>query len=514
MYRKSRRVRRLVAWAIMAGLVAGCTRWKTQDIAPEQVIAEKKPKLIRVTRADYSVVLLEAPHIVADSLIGMARAEGNQALRLRRRVALPLEEIRMIEVHEIDGGRTALLVAGIGLTVIAVVAAATKDDPPPPPSDHVSCPLVYSWDGEDWLLDSGTFGGAITRAAARTDVDNLVFAKAEDGILRLKLTNELNETDYVDRLRVLAVDHDPDVTVAPDGEGRIHTLGTLTLPRSARDFRGRDATARVNAADGWSWESVPTQRDTSELADIRDGLELEFSRPPAAREARLVVDAHNTPWAAYMLVEFVRAHGSATQAWYDSLDAQPEKVRQLGTMMAREAFLGVYVWASGRWEHQGVIWEAGPEVVKRQVHTLDLSRVEGEIVRVRLESAPSFWLIDQVALDYSSVRPVTVYGLDPESALDESGRNVQDLISTADDLYYVMERGDQAELRFRVPVVPEGKARSYLVRSTGWYRVHTPEVGEPDLALLGRLTAEPNGASRISVARLNDALQAMERAAR
>ena len=502
----------------MAGLVAGCTRWKTQDIAPEQVIAEKKPKLIRVTRADYSVVLLEAPHIVADSLIGMARIDGNPAPR--RRVALPLEEIRKVEVQGIDGGKTALLVVGIGLTVAVVAAAAAaaaaSDPPPPPPTsgEPISCPLLYSWDGEDWLLDSGTFGGAITRAAARTDVDNLVFAKAEDGILRLKLTNELNETDYVDRLRVLAVDHDPDVTVAPDGEGRIHTLGALTLPRSARDFRGRDAIARVSAADGWNWESVPTQRDTSKLADIRDGLELEFSRPPAARKARLVVDAHNTPWAAYMLGEFVRAHGSATQAWYDSLDAQPEKVRQLGTMMARESFLGVYVWASGRWEHQGFIWEAGPEVVKRQVHTLDLSRVEGEIVRVRLESAPSFWLIDQVALDYSSARAVTVYGLDPESALDESGRNVQDLISAADDLYYVMERGDQAELRFRVPAVPEGKARSYLVRSTGWYRVHTPEVGEPDLALLGRLNAEPNGASRISVARLNDALQTMERAAR
>ncbi|MEE9246931.1 MAG: hypothetical protein V3U63_12095, partial [Gemmatimonadota bacterium] len=63
-------------------------------MAPERVIAEKKPELIRVTRADYSVVLLEAPHIVADSLIGIARVQGNPAPR--RRVALPLEDIRKV----------------------------------------------------------------------------------------------------------------------------------------------------------------------------------------------------------------------------------------------------------------------------------------------------------------------------------------------------------------------------------------------------------------------------------
>lgn len=64
-----------------------------------------------------------------------------------------------------------------------------------------SCPLVYSWDGQRWRLDSGTFGGAIMPALARTEVDNLLHAVPVGDSLRLRITNELNETDHLDRGR-------------------------------------------------------------------------------------------------------------------------------------------------------------------------------------------------------------------------------------------------------------------------------------------------------------------------
>jgi hypothetical protein len=58
-------------------------------------------------------------------------------------------------------------------------------------------------------------------ALERTDLDNLDLATPADGILRLKVTNERKETDYLDALRVVAVDHDPGVVVAPDPSGNI-----------------------------------------------------------------------------------------------------------------------------------------------------------------------------------------------------------------------------------------------------------------------------------------------------
>jgi len=498
----------LTATALLGFLASACMTWKTQPAAPEHVLAEKTRDRIRVTRPDGSTIELVHPLIAGDTLSG--DLPGSSAWDSTRRIAIPLSDVRSVAVQRVSAGRTALLIGGLGLTAIAIVAAATDDPPPPPPSEHVSCPLVYSWDGTSWRLDSGTFGGAIAPALARTDVDNLVNATAQEGTLRLRVANELNETDYLDALSVLAVDHAPGLTVAPDGAGRIHTLGQLTEPATARDFRGADALARVSAADGWNWESNPTRRDTAVSADIRDGLELVFPNP-RVRYARLVLDGNNTPWASHLMQKFVGAHGRATQAWYDSLETYPQLARGLGKMMAQEGFLGVSVLADGQWQQQGYIWEVGPEIVKRQVFSLDLSRVEGNDLRIRLESAPSFWLIDYVALDSSAPATLEVHELFAQSASDHAGADVSDRLRLRDSRYFVMEHGDGAEMRFQVPVVPAGRSRSYLVRSSGWYRIHGPETAAPDTKVLARVLTEPHGASREAVAKFNHALLALAR---
>jgi hypothetical protein len=520
MHRAYAFLERVVLLAVL-GLHAGaCVSWKTQPVSPDQVVA-KKPDQVRLTMAGGGKVVVVGPAIVGDSLVG-APAEANPK-QIAQRIAISLSDIRSVEVQRVNAGKTAALIAGVGLTALIVVAAADCCGPDfkPAPSGGsgggsgggdgypgYSCPLVYSWDGNSWRLDSGTFGGAVAPALARTDVDNLMYATAQNGVLRLRVANELNETEYVDALSVLAVDHAPGLTVAPGGDGRIYAIGKLAPPLSARDDRGADALPRVRAPDGWGWESSPSGRDTSIVADIRDGIELAFLKP-ATNEARLVVNGNNTPWAAHLTQELVAAHGRETGAWYDSLAAFPSLARGLREMMAREAFLGVSVWSAGRWEHQGYIWEAGPEILKRQVFPVDLSRVEGDTVRIRLESAPSFWLIDHVALGASESGPIEVRELRAEGAVDRSGADVTPLISSLDGRHYVMENGVSAELHFRAPDVPAERARTYLLRSSGWYRIHTPEIKPPDVALLRKVLTEPYGASRMAVARMNDAMLAM-----
>ncbi len=535
--RRSTDVIRLTAVLLIGCFLHACYSWRAEALDPARFAGADPPRQVRVTLAGGVHMTVEHPVISGDTLFGTEPADppvwaglpdvkteaGSVRADSIGRVRFALADIREVALPQIDVGKTRLALVGIGLTIALVAAAANAaktrppPSPPPPscqPNNCWSCPHVYSWDGHHWRLDSGTFGGAIMRALARTDIDNLDFAVPRDGVLRLKVVNELDETDYVDELTVLAVDHDPDVTIAPDGSGRLHTLGRLIAPVSAHDFRGRDALARVRAADGWNWESNPSGRDTARPADLRDGLEVAFPRAPGALRAQLVVDGNNTPWAAYLLGEFVAAHGRATAAWYDSLDANPREAHRLFARIADEAFLGVSVWTGARWEDQGRIWEASPELVKRQVLTLDLSQVQGDTVRVRLESAPSLWLIDRVALDYATDRPIVVRELRAESARDGAGRDVADLVAARDARAYRLERGDGAELVYHVPPVAPGQARSYLLRSSGWYHIHAPATGAPQEALLHRFLTEPGAISRFSVARLNQALEAMEVAVR
>lgn len=494
-----------VALALFVLYLPACTTWRPQSFSAQAVILDERPKRIRLTRLDGSRVEIANPRIMGDSIVGTNRDWG----RLGRGPAVALDDIRFVETQEIHGGNTTLLMVGLGIAALAVAAAAAQDDPPPPPprttDPYISCPLVYSWDGEAWRLDSGTFGGAITRATKRTDVDNLVYAASDAGRLRLKLANELAETDHVDALSVLVVDHDPDVTVAPDGDGNLHSLGKLQTPLGASDFRGRDVLQLVAAADELNWQSAPFGRSPDRPEDIRDGLVLEFVRPAGVNAGKLVIDGRNTTWASYMLTELISAHGTATDAWYDSLDTQPRFRQQFASLAARTGFLGVSIHTAAGWEHQGYIWEAGPEIAKRQVFPLDLSRVPGDTVRVRLESAPSFWLIDQVALDYTTSQPFTVQEINATQAIDHAGRDVRHLLAAVDERELVMETGDYVELQFDLPPAEPGKTRSFVLRSTGWYRVHTSTTAAPQITLLRETVSDRDAASRISVRRMNEA---------
>ena len=507
------RARRTVALVLLSCYLPSCTSWHTQRAGVETVVESRQPDKIQIMTHYGDKFALANPRIEGDSLVGI---QYNVSMNPPRR-AVALSDIRQVALRKTDVGKTVGLVVGLGVAALLVVAASSdnsddnRDRVPQQDLDFSSCPLVYSWDGTTWRLDSGTFGGAITEGAARTDVDNLIHLEPVSGRLHLRVANELDEVDYLDAIQVLAVDHDPDVTVAPDGQGRLHTLGPLTTPATASDFLGRDALAQVRTTDGRSWESVVTGRDPARSADTRDGLILTFPRPAAVNQARLVVDGQSSIWAAYLLTQFVEAHGSSTLAWYDSLDTQPTYRRRVGAMLAREGFLGVSVLVGEQWQFQGFVWEAGPEIQKRQVHALDLTGVTGDSVRVRLESAPGFWLLDGVAMDFSAQRAIHVRALDPISAIDREGEDVLSAITLIDSTYYRLETGDAAELEFEDPVMVAGKARSYLVRSHGWYRVNTSMDDPPDVALLDRTLARPGAASQISVVRMNEALAILER---
>ncbi|MFI5280928.1 MAG: hypothetical protein ACHQU1_10550 [Gemmatimonadales bacterium] len=407
-------LRRLIA-ALLAMTAAGCMTWNTALDRPETLLANHQEVMVRLTIHGGDRYVLEHPFFVHDSIGGYHRSKSDSL-----RVLFAVRDVTTIEVQRVSPERTVMLLAAAGATAIAIASSGGSSAPsaPPPPASSSgsgsggfgigSCPYVYSWDGSHWRLDSGTFGGAIARAMQRTDVDNLDYAVPRDGVLQLKVANELPETDHVDGLVVLAVDHDRDVAVAPDASGALHTIGMLDAPIAANDFRGADALARVSEADGWNWESSLSDRDTSKTSDLRDGLELAFVRPAGASRAHLVLDGNNSLWSTHLLNEFVRIHGAATQAWYDSLDAQPLLAHAIETRFAQEAFLTVSVRTRSGWTRQGIFGGAGPEAVKRQVAELDLSQVAGDTVFVRIESAPSFWLVDRIAMDFTAERSVSM----------------------------------------------------------------------------------------------------------
>jgi hypothetical protein len=71
---------------------------------------------------------------------------------------------------------------------------------------------------------------------------------------------------------------------------------------------------------------------------------------------------------------------------------------------------------------------------------------------------------------------------------------------------------------FRVPPVEPGRTRTYLLASTGWYRMNASRSGPPESEMLTRMEEEPDGVARIAFERREAALAGLagsrDRAAR
>jgi hypothetical protein len=479
-----------------------CQSWQAPKQPLPETLTSKPNAKYRVTLVHGNRVELVKPYLAGDSLIGTVIGKVTPEMR---RFAASVTDVAGVEIRQVSTGKTVLLAAGV-VAVVALTMAAVTADNGPSNADSVtigwSCPLVYSWDGTTWRLDSGTFGGAITRGAQRTDVDNLPHLVAQNGVARFQVRNELQETDYVDALAVLAVDHPAGTSVLPDGAGVLHTVGTPLPAQMARDFRGRDVLPQLLAADARVWESLLTGRDSARAADTQDGVELSFPLPPGQREARLVLEARNTPWAMQLQKEYLWLRGPELQAWYDSLDASPPMLRRVLGRLAADGFLHVQVDSAGTWVPRGMVWEIGPEVAKRVVVPLRLEGITGAALRLRLVSAPAFWHVDYVGLDTSLPGEVLTSRLLPE------GRAAKQ-VSTVDGAYLTLAPGDVEEFQVKAPPARRGMARSWVLESTGWYRLHLTPAVTADRTLLERFDREPGLAGKVSVAWLNQALAAL-----
>ena len=104
---------------LLIGTVA-CTKWQVQSASPQQLISERRPKKIRVTRTDHTQAVLTRPSVVNDSVYGIldeshARLDkaGSQVSRHGAREAIALGDVDEVAIRKTEPIGTSLLVASV-----------------------------------------------------------------------------------------------------------------------------------------------------------------------------------------------------------------------------------------------------------------------------------------------------------------------------------------------------------------------------------------------------------------
>jgi hypothetical protein len=369
-----------------------------------------------------------------------------------------------------------------------------------------SCPFVYSFDGESYVRDAEVFGGAILEAAQHTDRAQLGQLATVDGHYRLRVANELPETDYIDALRLLVVDVPPSARVVASPSGQLLVLGDPHPAIRVRDLRGNDWTGTLARTDDQVWLSHPAGRDPDRPADLRDGLVMEFKRPPDARTVTLAFNARSTPWASRLLSELLMLHGAGFSAWQTRMNADAPARQAFFAALRREGLPSISIWDGTTWLPSGALVDLGPVVARDQALRVDITGILGETLRVRLDSAPGLWIVDSAVADFSAAATPAVQVLAATTA-QIGARDVRGLLLEIDAQRLTLEKGEVAELSFPAVPASAGTRRWYFVEATGYYQINLEARGVPRRELFDRLINEPGAFSRFSLQMFANDLQ-------
>jgi len=155
-----------------------------------------------------------------------------------------------------------------------------------------SCPMIFTWNGEDFEFITDVLGVAPLGASAGdgeyfpVDHDEVIqipgtSLEPRDGRYEIRITEELREVAFLDEIRLLAVDHPEDVEVftndkfkgPPFPELRLFGVRERLYPRTALDHHGHDVLERLTRKD----RAYPDDfaRDYAGVAELHH-LDLDF----------------------------------------------------------------------------------------------------------------------------------------------------------------------------------------------------------------------------------------------
>ncbi len=132
-----------------------------------------------------------------------------------------------------------------------------------------SCPVVFAWNGTRYALVTDSIGAAVVghwfTAQRRNIPDPDEWIKVEgsqlvpaNGMLSLRFTEPMEEVNYIDQLRLRAVDHPDDTEVFPDerfldnppfASGKTIVTRRAHLPQGAWGDKGEDVLALLKSRD-------------------------------------------------------------------------------------------------------------------------------------------------------------------------------------------------------------------------------------------------------------------------
>jgi hypothetical protein len=379
-----------------------------------------------------------------------------------------------------------------------------------------SCPYLFTWNGSRFefvtdFMGGGEMGGWLAPGTwNQPDADEYVRIRSSqlqprDGRYELRVTNELEEALFVDRLQLVAVDHPEAVDVFPNEGLRspprpplmLNTTSGARPPAGAVDEHGHDVMPAISAIDRRYPDDFKllAVRGYAEPHALLLDLVDASRRAPSADEAVLLM----TGWTDYAFSnDNVAASHAGIQMSPPSLQVKDASgawrtvIREIGFPVGRPQTIVVDLkgkWLSSSREvrivtNMRIYWD-------QVLVAASNAGVPTRVTRVDAAAADLRWRGFSAELNDDGRGPLRYdYGrvsvASPWKAM--VGRytregDVRPLLEAVDDMFVVSQPGDEISLAFdatTLPVLPAGWTRTFLLYAHGWSKEMNPRSASPD----------------------------------
>lgn len=464
-------------FAVSLGIIWGC--FPSTEATTERIEALSKTHAqitipTKVVLQDASVALFPKGFNVADDTIyglgDLYRLTGSHLST--DFLKIPLTDVSAVTKYDTKSSPGAIAasflhgVVGTGMTALSIYCLLC------PKCCFGSCPTLYTYDGTKYTLEAELFSHCISRQLEDEDIDFLTEQGPDDGMYRIRMTNEALETHYVNRLSVFAAFHPRGTTILPTADRGIVAVGSILEPKQVVGRSGLDVSRLVKSADTLCYRSDENAILGMAGSGPSDWLDVTLEVPPGVRSVNLVVRLRNTLLSTELLYNVVLAsQGLGAIAWTDRMDRDSAYAAQFRDVYRAFSGVAVKILRNGAWIQKGTIADVGPLAWKTVVVNLPVE-TSGE-QRVRLQFVPDNFMIDMIAFDPcpESDQPLLVREIHPSEVRDNSGsarNDITPLIEEDDDKYLITNPGES--YRFAYPVAKEaGLEATIFVRSKGYY---------------------------------------------
>jgi hypothetical protein len=369
-----------------------------------------------------------------------------------------------------------------------------------------SCPFLFTWNGDRFEFVTDFLGagemGYWQAPGQRSQPDPIEYVRIRgaqlqprDGRFELRVTNELEEALFIDRLQLLAIDHAEGVEVYPN-EGMtsppkpfgLFAVADERVPR-AIDDHGHDVTDRVARIDRRYPDDFAVERIRGYA--VPHTLTLDLS--PDAGSLLLL-----TGWTAYAFSsDNVAAHQAGLVLTPPALQVKDAAgrwrtaIEQIGIPVGRPQTVPVDLSDHLRpGEHEvrivtsmRVYWDriavgrkaAGAELPMTRLDPISATlRSRGFSAEVRPDGT------EPPTYDYGRVSTLSPWKVMAGRYTREG--DVRELLTASDDMFAIGRPGDELSVQFDAALPPPaaGRKRTYLLFADGYSKEMDINSATPD----------------------------------